>query len=333
MEKIMPQRLHTGRRNFVRQSTALMLGALCGSNGMAAESGIPHTTGNAPPRTKAPPLACDSHLHIVDARFAPAVPGAKLMQGATIADYRLLQRRIGTTRAVVVQPKVFGTDNRCTLDAVAQLGANGRGVGVLHPDASDKELQQLHSGGIRGLRFSIWNPADTVTTPAMIEPLARRIRELGWHVQLHMSGDQIVEHAAMLQRLPCPVVFDHMGRLSPKQGASHPAFAVIGRLVDKGNTWIKLSGAYLNTEAGPPAYPDATAIARAFVSLAPERLVWGSDWPHVTETHGAPDDAMLFDLLAEWSPDKNILKKILVDNPELLYGFIQERVSADIQVK
>jgi predicted TIM-barrel fold metal-dependent hydrolase len=154
----------------------------------------------------------------------------------------------------------------------------------------------------------------------MIEPLSERVKDLGWHVQLHMSGDQIAENAALLDRIVCSIVIDHMGRMSPQMGPGHPAFKVICRLIDKGRAWVKLAGAYLNTVSGPPAYADATAIAKAFSKAAPERMVWGSDWPHVTEKQ-KPDDALLFDLLTVWVPNERARKQTLVDNPAELYGF------------
>ncbi len=281
---------------------------------------IPNTTGVNPPALPVPQPACDAHIHIIDPRFAPATPGAKMAAGATVSDYRLLQKRIGVSRAVVVQPKCFGTDNACTLDAVRQLGAAGRGIAVVRPEVSAAELKRLDAGGIRGVRFSVWNPVDTVTTIDMIEPLAGRLQELGWHAQLHMSGDQLVANEALINRLPCPMVFDHMGRMAPALGVEHPAFAIICRLIDQGRAWVKLSGAYLNTAIGGPAYPEATAIARAFAAYAPERLVWGSDWPHVTEAH-KPDDALLIDLLSVWIEDETARRRVLVDNPAQLYGF------------
>jgi predicted TIM-barrel fold metal-dependent hydrolase len=280
---------------------------------------VPNSAGTAAPSLKAPANACDSHIHILDNRF-PA--GDPVIQGATASDYRLLQQRIGTTRAVIVQPKNYGTDNTCTLDAIAQLGiANARGIAVLHPAVLEEELRRLDKGGIRGLRFSVWNPTNNVTTIDMIEPLAKRINDFGWHVQLHMSGDQIVENATLLERIVCPIVIDHMGRMPAQIGPKHPAFKVICRLIDKGCTWVKLAGAYLNTKDGPPLYKDAAAIARAFSEYAPERMVWGSDWPHVTEREHKPDDALLFDLLADWIPDERVRRQALVENPAALYGF------------
>jgi len=278
---------------------------------------VPNSSGTARPSVVAPAGACDTHCHIIDSRFLAL--GAVGPTGMTVADYRQLQRRIGTSRAIFVQAKYHRTDHACILDAITAFDGNARGIGVVDPGVDDDELRRLDAGGIRGLRFSVWNPKDTVTTIDMIEPLARRIADLGWHVQLHMSGEQIVETAALLNRLPCPIVFDHMGRLPPKQGPDHPAFAVIVDLVGKGRAWVKIAGAYLNTEHGPP-YADATRIARAFVAQAPERLVWGSDWPHVTEKH-KPDDAELFDLLAVWAGSDRNRDLVLVDNPARLYGF------------
>ncbi|MBU6499231.1 MAG: amidohydrolase family protein [Rhodospirillales bacterium] len=280
---------------------------------------VPNSAGAAPPETAAPAAACDAHCHIIDPRF-PGL-GVGPPTGMTVAAYRHLQRRIGTRRAVFVQAKYHGTDHACILDALARLGREARGIGVVQPGVDERELRRLDSGGIRGLRFSVWNPHDAIVTIDMITPLARRIADLGWHVQLHMSGEQIVEAAAMLGRLPCPIVFDHMGRLPPAQGPDHPAFAVMAELVDRGRAWVKLAGAYLNTGQGPP-YADATRIAQAFVAHAPERLVWGSDWPHVTERH-KPDDAALFDLLAAWAGTDRIRDLILVENPARLYGFDQ----------
>jgi predicted TIM-barrel fold metal-dependent hydrolase len=259
-------------------------------------------------------------MHIYDPR-APQLASRLPVTTAAPADYRLLQKRIGTTRVVVVQPRNHATNNQVTLDAVAQLGAGARGIAVLHPTVTDAELKRLDAGGIRGMRFSLGDPATAVVTIDMLEPLARRIAPLGWHVQLHMPGDMIAGNAELLRRLPTPIVIDHMGRLPPAVGTAHPAYPVILGLIEKGRTWVKLGAAYLNTEIGPPDYPDATKIARAYVKAAPQRLVWGSDWPHPSEKDHKPDDALLFDLLAEWAGDEQTLDRILVANPEALYGF------------
>lgn len=276
------------------------------------------TTGVIRMRLKAPANAADCHIHIYDSRFQSSSPA---LPNATVEDYRLLQKRIGVTRVVIVTPRNYGTDNTVTLDAIRQLGAaNARGVAVIHPTVTDAELKNLDDGGIRGIRFTVANPQTAVVSIDMIEPLAQRIAAFGWHVQLNMPADRIVENADLLRRLPAQIVFDHMGQFPLPMGLAHPAYGVIRSLVDRGRAWVKISGAYLNTRIGPPTYADATAIAQAYVKAAPERLVWGSDWPHPSPPV-KPDDAMLFDLLAAWAPEEATRNRILVANPEVLYRF------------
>jgi len=285
---------------------------------ISAQIVVPNSSGNEQPRTKAPANAADCHIHIYDARFQSSIPA---LPGATVQDYRLLQKRIGTSRLVIVTPRNYVVDNAVTVDAIKQFGANARGVAVIRPTVTDAELKMLNDGGIRGIRFTVSNPKVAVVTIDMIEPLAKRIADLGWHVQLNVTREQIVENADLLRRLPTPIVFDHLGQLKPPAGVDHPAYNIIRGLIDKGRTWVKLSGAYSNTLVGPPSYADATKVAQAYVRMAPERLVWGSDWPHPSEEQHKPDDAILFDLLAAWMPDEATRNRILVTNPEALYGF------------
>ena len=282
---------------------------------------VPNSAGDARPKLLAPANACDCHMHIYDAaRFPPVRPASRMQSDARVVEYRRLQARLGTTRTVIVNPAASVTDNRVTLDAIAQLGANARGIAVVHPHVTDAELRRLAAGGMRGIRFSVFDPRTAATAIDMIAPLAPRVHEFGWHVQLHMRADQIVEVADLLGGLPCPIVFDHMGRLPQPTGAQHPAFAVICQLLEAGRAWVKLSGAYMDTKIGPPDYADASAVARAYIAVAPERVVWGSDWPHPTEVE-KPDDAALFDLIADWTDDDATRRRILVDNPAALYGF------------
>lgn len=284
------------------------------------KSVVPHSGGTARPKLKAPANAADCHMHIYDSRF-PQIPSRVPVANAAVADYRLLQKRNGTTRVVVVQPRNHSTHNQVTLDAIAQLGTGARGIAVVNTAVTHAELKQLDAGGIRGIRFSLGDPNTAVVSLDMVEPLAKRIAPLGWHLQLHWPGDLIADNAALLARLPCPIVFDHMGRFPPETGIAHPAYKIILGLVDRGRAWVKIAGAYLNTRIGPPDYPDATRVAQAFVAAAPERLVWGSDWPHPSVKSYTPDDALLFDLLAQWAPAEATRNRILVANPETLYGF------------
>ena len=243
--------------------------------------------------------ACDSHIHVYDRRFAFS---GTMIENGTAADYRRVQRRLGTDRTVVVTPRIYGTDNAVTLDAIARLGADRtRGIAVLHPDVADAELQRLHDGGVRGIRFTLYTPEQAAVGFDMVEPLARRVHELGWHVQLHWSAGQIARHAGLLRRLPATLVFDHLARLPLPEGTAHAAFDIVRGLVEAGRAWVKLSAPYLTAPGGArDGSRDVDRIARAWVRLAPQRLVWGSDWPHPTEAV-APDDAALLDQLGGWA--------------------------------
>ena len=315
-----------GRRSLIKGASMVAMVAATSSVSVRSSKAqqVPNSTGTEPPKLKAPANASDCHMHLYDPRFAESNPRPGLNpKNAAVQDYRLLQKRIGTTRVVVVTPRNYATDNRVTVDALAQLGANARGVAVVHPTVADAELKSLNDAGVRGIRFSLGEPTTAVVSFDMVEPLAKRIADLGWHVQFNVDGDQIVAHADLLARLPSQIVFDHMGHPTLPAGVEHESFGIMRRLIDKGRAWIKLSGAYSNSTIGPPSYPEATKIAQAFVKAAPERMVWGSDWPHPGEQNKTPlpNDALLFDLLAAWAPDEATRNRILVTNPEALYGF------------
>lgn len=264
---------------------------------------------------------CDCHIHIIDPAF-PTSGGGSVPAGMTLADYRRVQPAFGTSRAVIVQSKAYGTDTACLLDALAQLGPDGRGIAVLPPEVSEVTLARLHDAGVRGLRFSIWNPADAVASFDMLAPLAPRLAEFGWHAQLHMHADQIVAAAETLKSLPCAMVFDHMGRLPPGPTATaHPAFGLIADLACDGRAWVKLCGPYLNRRS-PGHARDWQEIGRAWISAIPDRLVWGSDWPHVTEAGHPPEPAEIRATLRAWSDgDDAIAARILNETPKAIYGF------------
>ena len=283
---------------------------------------VPNSAGVNAPVLPMPLKACDCHLHIYDARFAQSVDAASLQDLATVNEYRLLQKRLGTERAVIVTPRSYGVNNDVTLDAIAQLGIDRtRGVAVLRSDVSDTTLKALDAGGIRGVRFSLYTPKHAAASFEMVEPLAARIASLGWHLQLHWTADQIVEHEAMLKRLPTPIVLDHMTRLPQPLGLKHPAVKIVEHLLAQGRTWIKLSGAYLDSQVGEAGdFLDIDAVARHWIATAPNRLVWGSDWPHPTETI-KPNDANMLDMLGRWTTERSVIEQILVNNPNELYGF------------
>lgn len=265
-----------------------------------------------------PAMACNAHLHIID----PAFPndGKAEAQRGTVEEYRALADALGLPRAVFVQAKPFALDNACLLDAIAKFGpAYARGIAVVNASATDEELETLHAGGVRGLRFSVWNPKNAVVAFEDCLPLSQRVSHLGWNMQLHMGASQIAQQADVIRKLECKVVIDHMGRLDPALGVRDPAWKFLQEMIDKGNTWIKLSGPYLNTKDGFP-WEDATQTARAIAEFAPERVVWGSDFPHVTEKH-KPDEFQLTEMISTWLPTQRARQLALVDNPAELYGF------------
>ena len=287
---------------------------------------VPHSVGVNRPSWPLPKGACDSHMHIFDARFTPSPHWPRTPPDAPVAAYRLLQQRLGTSRAVVVTPSTYGTDNACTLDALDQLGDSARGVAVVAKDVPDDELARLAARRVRGLRVNFVSPQSWgVTTPAMLETLAHKVARhpdcAGWHIQVFAHPAQIVALAPLLQTLPVPLVIDHMGRIDPAEATTAPAYRVLRRLLDGGNTWVKLSGAYMRSSVHGPGYTDTLPLGRALVQAAPERLVWGSDWPHTTEPPGTVDDAALVELLRAWADSDTTIDAILVGNPARLYGF------------
>lgn len=320
------------RRTFLKGAGLTLIVLSSGinlQNGSAAEvtaTGdiqVPYSRGRKRPTIKVPVNACDCHHHIYDPVRFPYVPqDTRNQPPATVDVYRLLQKRLGLTRNVIVTPSAYGTDNRCTLDALEQMGPNARAVVVIDNNITDAELQKMHKLGVRGIRFNIStggaSDRDTILS------LSRRINNLGWHVQFWMGANDIVEMEAFLLTLPSPIVFDHRGHLPQPDGIEHPAFRVICNLIDRGKTWVKLSGLYQDSKIGDPTYEDTVRVGKAYVEYAPERMVWGSDWPHPTvfsERKPWPDDASMLDLLAEQAPDETLCNRILVDNPAVLYGF------------
>lgn len=287
---------------------------------------VPHSVGLNRPKRPLPPGACDSHMHIFDPRFAPSSHWPRTPPVAPVAAYRQLQARLGTTRTVVVTPSTYGTDNACTLDALDQLGDDARGVAVVDPRVSDAELARLAARRVCGLRVNFVSPQSWGTTTAqMLTTLAGKVAQhadcAGWHIQVFAHPEQIVALAPVLQALPVTLVVDHLGRIDPAEGPSSQAFGVLRRLLDGGNTWVKLSGAYMRSAVQGPSYADTLPLGQALVRAAPNHLVWGSDWPHTTEAPGTVNDADLVDLLRAWAGSDAAMDRILVDNPARLYGF------------
>ena len=276
---------------------------------------IPFTEGTAPPRIALPDGAVDCHHHVYDPAL-PVAPGGRAHAAATLADHARLLARLGVTRHVLVQPSTYGFDNALHLAALEQAGRRrARMVAVVAPDAPLAGLRAMAALGVAGARANLVQGIPL--TPADVAPLARRLAEAGMHLQLFASADAIAGLGGVLRAAPCEVVFDHFAQLPPGGRAAHPAWAVVMDLLQAGRAWVKLSSPYSLDQADPFKVRD---LARALVAAAPERLVWGTNWPH-PNAERIPDDAALLDALAEWAPDAALRRAILVDNPARLYGF------------
>ena len=276
-----------------------------------------HSAGLNLPRAAVPGNACDCHMHVFDDAFPPA-PGAVLAHApAGLAGYQRVQRRLGLQRHVIVQPSVYGLDNRLLVQTLSSAGPAARGVAVIDDSVNDEVLHELSAQGVVGTRFNLVQRG--ATHIGMLDAVARRIQAFGWHVQLHLLPDDLLAHQDLIANLPVPVVLDHWGRVASEPSQQLRVARCVERLLGNGNTWVKLSGAYLASHLQPP-YADLVVHARNWAAAHPDRLLWGSDWPHATEAE-KPNDADLLDLLTHWLPDPNVRHQVFVTNPERLYGF------------
>lgn len=279
----------------------------------------PRATVHAP-RRRAPALTCDCHFHIFGphARYPLSAGRTYTPPEASIAQYLSLADTLGIRRMVVVQPSVYGTDNTCTLDAVAAFGTErARAVAVIDGSFDDTALDSLHAAGVRGLRF---NAVSGNGTPLdQLDALARRAAARDWHIQLYLHGSALPDLAPRLASLPVPVVIDHMGHVETAKGHAHTEFRALLRLLESGRAWVKLC-AYRSSSAGHP-FDDAKAQIRTLLNATPERCLWGTDWPHPNFMGTMPDAGELLDLLAECAPDEAAWQRVLVENPATLYRF------------
>lgn len=278
---------------------------------------VVHSSGSQPPTHPLPLGAVDCHHHIFDPRF-PRPNGRKGIWG-TVDDYKALKRRLGLTGSVIASPSSYEFDNRCLLDALEHLGEHTRAVAAVRLDISDAELDAMHRCGVRGVRLYLIG--DYPTVPNDIKKYARRIERLGWHIQLvAVKGQALVEAEHALQQLPCTLVIDHFGYVTQPDAVNHPSMHALRRLLDNGRVYVKVSAPYITSLIGQPTYADLDPVAIELIRAAPERVLWGTDWPHPLVTkEPMPDDALVLDRLALWAPTEQVRRQILVDNPRQVY--------------
>jgi 2-pyrone-4,6-dicarboxylate lactonase len=271
-----------------------------------------------------PAAACDCHAHVFGpGNRYPFIPhGLYVPADALPAQYRHMLDALGVERGVLVQPSIYGTDNRAMLDALARDPARLRGVAVLPFDADRSEIERLHAQGVRGVRCNIVDlKFDKGKLPLDgLRALAANIKPYGWHLEFLMHVDEFPELDVTIADFPVEVVFGHLGYVPTAQGPDTKGFHALLRLLRDGKAWVKLTAPYRLTPGVAP-YPDVTPFAQQLVEAASERLLWGSDWPHTFIKSAMPNDGDLFALFAQWVPDADLRRRILVDNPAQLYDY------------
>ena len=272
------------------------------------------------PKLALPPKAADCHAHVFGPveQYPYAANRLYTPPPVTLDDYLAMHRATGFECGVLVQTGLYGNDNRFIVDAIKAHPGRLRGIALIGEDITDRALRDLADGGVRGFRVN--RTAKTGLSFEVARRLAARVKELGWHVQFLLDVEDHPDLDTMLGSFATEVVIDHMGRPDPNKGANAPGFQALIRLLKSGRGWAKLSAPYRTSLSEPP-YPDMTPFAQALVAAAPDRLVWGSDWPHVLLDKTMPNDGDLVDQIAVWVPDEAARKRILVDNAERLYGF------------
>lgn len=277
------------------------------------------------PKLKLPPRACDCHAHIMGpkARYAYSPARVYTPPDCLLPDYLKMLGTIGVERAVLVQPSVYGTDNTVMLDAMKAAGNRLRGVAVVAEDISDTELKQLDAAGVRGVCVNIVDVKDRKpgTLPMeSLKRLAQRVAPLGWHMEFLMHADEFPDLDQAFADFPVAIVLGHLGYLNIGRQADDPGFQALLRLARSGKAWVKLTGPYRITRS-PLPYSETAPFAKALLDANPERIIWGTDWPHVMLKGTMPNDGELADLLSEWLPDARTREQVLVRNPAKLYGF------------
>lgn len=277
----------------------------------------PHSAGLGGPAFSFPKGACDCHMHLFDNRY-PFASGSVLSHGdASVADYRMLQQRLGMERCVIVQPSSYGRQHQVLLGGLQALGPSARGVAVVDPQVTEQALAGLTAQGVVGARFNLVQRGATDET--MLQAVTQRVKPYGWHLQLHLLPEDFLRLADSLCALEVDVVLDHFARIRTVPEWADQVEAKVRQLLGTGRGWIKFSGAYI-ASLDAPHFHDLDHHAQCLLSDCPDRIVWGSDWPHVTESI-KPDDAQLANLLIRWMPDERLRHQVLVTNPEKLYGF------------
>ena len=271
------------------------------------------------PAGRAPPKTADTHFHIFESTEKYPLSPQRMYDPAlsTVDDYRRMADAIGIERMVVVQASIYGTDNRCLLDSIQRLGPqNARGIAVVDQSVTMEQLREMDARGVRGIRFN----AITGRTPiAWLPSLAKMIEPLGWHVQLWTNSERLLQIGSILDDMPLPIVLDHMGQFPAAEGVKGNQFQNILRLMKDDRFWIKLVGYRVSNS--PATFDDIREATTTLVSAAPQRCLWGTDWPHIyLEGRPMPNTTELFESIRAWLAPADV-ERIFVKNPARLYRF------------
>jgi len=272
------------------------------------------------PKLRLPPGSWDTHCHVLGPTDKYPYASTTTINPADAPKEKLfaLHELLGIERCVIVHTATHGMDLRATEDAVAAKGGTYLGVALLPTDVAAAELRRLDKLGFRGVRYNFMPHLHQSDSIDQVLALAPRLADVGWHLQIHLDGSYIADMGPVLAKSPVPVVIDHVGRVDAGQGLDQPAFQHLLRLMGSGKFWMKVSGIDRITKIGPP-YADAIPFARKLVEEFPDRVVWGTDWPHPHHKGPIPDEGQLVDLIAEMAPTEELRRKLMVDNPVRLY--------------
>jgi 2-pyrone-4,6-dicarboxylate lactonase len=277
------------------------------------------------PQFVLPPLACDTHAHICGpkARYPYFRDRVYTPPDCLLPDYDKMLATLGVERAVLIQPSVYDTDNRAMLDAMKAAGPRFRGVAVVKDDVGERELRELHDAGVRGVRVNIVDVKDRKSGTLPLESLHRlalKVNPFGWHMEFLLHVDEFPDLDRLLAGFPVDTVYGHLGYMKTDKGIADPGFQALLRLMQAGRAWVKLTGPY-RISVEPLPHRDTVPFAHALIAANPERVIWGTDWPHVMVKGAMPNDGALCDLLLDWVPDAATRTRVLVDNPARLYDF------------
>ncbi len=279
-------------------------------------------TDNRPPQPALPPGAWDCQFHVFGdpARYPPRPGSAYVpLPEATIDVALEMHRILGIANGVIVQSTAYGKDHSVLLDALQKAGSRYRGIAIVDDDVSDRELQRLHDGGVRGARFNFWNKLSMAPSPDSFRRSVRRIRDLGWIAKIHAAGDEWLELFPLLRKAELPLVIDHFGHLDISRGVDQPVCKLFMDHLRGENWWIMVSGGD-RVSSMAEGWDDAARFVQVIASAAPDRTIWSTDWPHVQYVKPMPTDTQLLELLYSATPDPDVRRKVLCQNPAALFS-------------